>query len=106
MITYILNSPILTGFGDWRYSGPLSIEQSRRLLENGFISAIGHLGTAELISALLSVDVPCDRKAIEMVPGDRALVFRLLERLPEGLVLDAKALADRKYMFCLLERLV
>jgi len=35
MITYILNSPILTGFGDWRYSGPLSIEQSRRLLENG-----------------------------------------------------------------------
>jgi len=83
MITYILNSPILTGFGDWRYSGPFSIEQSRRLLENGFVSAIGHLGTAEPISVLLGMEIPCDRKAVEMAPGDRSLVFRLLERLPE-----------------------
>jgi hypothetical protein len=104
MTTYILNSPVLTGFGDWCYSGPLSIEQAKRLLRDGFVSAIGHPATAELISALLGLEIPCDRKSVELNPGDRALVFRLLERLPEGLVLDAKALAERKYMLCLLER--
>ena len=104
MTTYVLNSPILTGFGDWCYSGPISIDQAKRLLDKGFVSAIGHQGTAELLSALLEQEIPCDRKAVELAPGDRALVFRLLERLPEGLVLDARSLSERKYMLCLLER--
>jgi len=52
MTTYILNSPILTGFGEWCYSGPISIDQAKRLLDKGFVSAIGHQGTAELLSAL------------------------------------------------------
>ena len=40
-----------------------------------------------------------------MQPGDQALVFRLLERLPEGSVLDTEAVAATPHEFGLLTRL-
>ena len=65
-----------------------SVEQARGVLAGGFESAVGHAATAQFLSQHLRLDVPVDRTTVNMEPGDRALVLRLKERLPEGKVLS------------------
>lgn len=101
---YLLNSPVLTGYGDWRFDGPLAPEAARTLAADGFVSAIGHAGAAQLMAALLGREVPVNRARAQMQPGDRALVLRVLERLPEGAVLDAAALEASRWELGLLTR--
>ena len=102
---YVLNSPILTGFGTYRFSGPLSVEESRSRLSAGFISAVGHAAAADLLALLLEMPVPVSRIAVTMQPGDGALVLRLTERLPEGRVLTAEEMKERRYELGWLQRL-
>ena len=54
------------------------------------ISAIGHAGTAQLLSTLCGVPVAVNRVSITLSPGDELLVFQLLVRLEEGKVLSAQ----------------
>ena len=105
MTRYLLNTPILTTYGDYRFEGPLPLAAARQFAEQGAQSAIGHAGTARFLSRCLGLDVPNRREAIRMQPGDQALVFRLLERLPEGSVLNTEAVADLPHEFGLLTRL-
>lgn len=91
---YLLNSPIFTAYGDWTFEGPLPVEAAQEIAAGGFTSAIGHSGAAQVLSLLLGTEVPVNRIAIAMQPGDRALVLRLLTRLPEGAVLDQNAMKD------------
>ena len=102
---YLLNTPILTTYGHYRFEGPLPLSAARQFAEQGAQSAIGHAGTAEFLSQRLRVEVPNRRDAVRMQPGDQALVFRLLKRLPEGSVLDSEALAGTAHEFGLLTRL-
>ncbi len=104
MTLYLLNSPVLTDHGLWRFS-PLSVEAARALAGEGFVSAIGHAGAARFLTGLLGVEVPVNRIRASLRPGDRALVLRLKERLPEGVVLDAEAMAAIPWELSLLERL-
>jgi len=66
----------------------VSEEEVKRVIANGFTSAIGHDATAKIISTRLGVQVPVNRVAIQLKPGDLLLVFQLLTRLPEGKVLN------------------
>ncbi len=103
-MVYILNSPVLSGYGRWDYLGPIDLDAARRLAVNA-ISAVGHLGTAQHIGRLLDMPVACDRRKVEMRPGDHALVFQLLRRLPEGEVLSLDALTTESYEFGVLRRI-
>ena len=102
---YLLNTPILSTYGDFRFEGPLALDAARAFAAQQAQSAIGHAGTAAYLTQRLGVAVPCQREAIRMQPGDQALVLRLLERQPEGVLLDAEALAKTPHEFGLLTRL-
>ena len=104
-VRYLLNAPILTTYGDYRFEGPLALDAARAFAAEPTRSAIGHAGTAVFLSQCLGVAVPCQRNAIRMQPGDQALVLRLLQRQPEGVLLDAEALAKTPHEFGLLTRL-
>ncbi|QLP99305.1 MAG: DUF1874 domain-containing protein [Burkholderiaceae bacterium] len=92
---YLLNSPVLTAYGLWRYAGPISVAQARQRLQNCEVrSAIGHEASAALLARLLERPVAVQRVRATLEPGDCALVLRLLDRLPEGMVLDDRQLAE------------
>lgn len=101
---YILNSPVLTTYGDWLFEGPVRLDEAQRLLKDGFTSAIGHQGAADFLSALLSVAIPVNRIRAAMEPGDRALVVRILERMPEGKVLTSEEMRSVSYELGILTR--
>ncbi len=104
-LRYLLNAPVLTSYGDFRFEGPLTLDDARAFAARGAYSAIGHAATAQWLSQVLGVAVHCRREAVRMAPGDQALVLRFLSRLPEGALLDAAALATLPHEFGLLTRL-
>ncbi len=104
VITYLLNSPVLTDHGLWRFS-PLEVEKARDLAAGGFVSAIGHDASAKLLGEALRQPVPVVRERVSLQPGDRAIVFRLLKRLPEGAILGLDDLQAQDWELALLERL-
>lgn len=64
------------------------------------VSAVGHESTAGLMSELLGENVPVNREQIMMDKGDKALVFQIMGRLPEGRVLAAHELLMVPYKWC------
>ena len=102
---YLLNTPIMTNYGLWRFDGPITLGEAQNYLKNGFVSGVGHQATADYLSELLSINCPFNRNRIAMQAGDLAIVLRLLCRLPEGKLLERHELKQLPYQFGLLERL-
>lgn len=102
---YLLNSPILTSYGHWDFSGPLTDAEAIQRVRGGFESAIGHPGAAQVLAQRLHLPVPVVRRSVTLQVGDAALVLRLLIRLPEGKVLSADELAHTPLELGWLQRL-
>jgi hypothetical protein len=67
----------------------IDVERAKNILSNGnFVSAIGHEGTAKVLSQLLGINIPTNRVSIFMETGDVAIHFFLKTRLPEGKILS------------------
>jgi hypothetical protein len=77
----------------------VGLSEARRLLENGFISAVGHQSTAEIISAVLGIYVPYNRQSVYLEPSDEAVCFILKTRPPEGRVLSIEEIEQIGYYF-------
>ena len=60
-------------------------------------SVIGHEGTAQLISKILGIPIPVNRIQIKLDRFDVLYVFQLMERLPEGSILNSEELSKIKY---------
>lgn len=73
------------------------------LKEEHFISAVGHASTAEILQELLEIEVPVNRVAIVLQPGDKVIVFQLRTRLPEGKILSKEEISSLDWDFFLVE---
>lgn len=83
MARYVLNSAVITGFGSYEYL-PLTLDEARAWLARGpVISQVGYPNTQAWIASRLGVELPLDRSARQMMPGDEALVVRLKYRLAD-----------------------
>lgn len=55
------------------------------LTTEGVASAVGHADTAALFTAVLGIDIPCNRATVSLKGGDSAIVGQYSgPRLPEG----------------------
>jgi hypothetical protein len=81
-----------------------TVEEVRNLLAtNNWESAVGHEGTASLLSKILGVEVPMRRVSIYAKPGDLLIHFALRMRLPEGRVLSEEELRQLDFEFIVSE---
>lgn len=102
MVT-LLNSSVLTSYGSYTYEA-LTLEEVRGLIAEGFNSAIGHQETAEVLSELLNFLVPFNRIEYVQRPGEKAIIFKLKQRIPAGVVLSRGEIERLGYEFGLLTR--
>lgn len=105
MALYVLNTPVLTDYGVYEFKR-ISVEDTKKLLlKNRFVSAVGHEATARFLSKIIGIEIPPARIEIKMNVGDKAIVFRVLNRLPEGKILSEKEIEEIPYDVGLLERI-
>jgi hypothetical protein len=82
----------------------VSVEDVKAILSSHpFISAIGHEGTAQLLSKILGVQIPANRVSVFLEPGDIGIHFFLKQRLPEGKVLSEEELKNLDFWLVLSE---
>ena len=101
---YILNSPILTSYGDYSFR-QIDRGLALQILASynfQFTSAVGHESTAEFLTKLLGIRVPENRRKISMKSGDVAIVLRLKERLEEGVILTEEEILNMPHELALL----
>jgi enhancing lycopene biosynthesis protein 2 len=64
---------------------PLTEDETRALLSHGFVSAVGHQDTANVLTDLLGISIPCERRNVVLDEGDKLVVAQYTgPRLPEG----------------------
>ncbi|MEN9847348.1 MAG: hypothetical protein RL368_88 [Pseudomonadota bacterium] len=105
VMLYVLNTPILTEYGDWQFTGPLDLAEVKQLLQQPFTSAVGHQGAADFLTTLLDISVPLNRISIRMQAQDQAIVLKLKSRMPEGIILSKDDMMALDFELGLLTRI-
>jgi len=79
----------------------ISVDQVKQLLGAGFVSAVGHEATAQVLSQKLGIPVQLNRIQLSLKSGDSLIVFQLLFRLPEGKILSEEEIKSlpAKWLF-------
>jgi hypothetical protein len=108
MAVYVLNTLVVPVNFDEHFQvrvklRKVSINEAKEILAGGFISAVGHEATAKLLSQLLGIQVPMERRTVFLRPGDMAIHFFLKSRLPEGVVLTEEQLRSLDFWLVLSE---
>ena len=100
----VLNTSILTAAGAYELKD-ITLDEAKKLVsENEIDSAVGHASTAQIMTALLGVEIPVNRQMFVQQPGQDALVFKLNGRPQEGKILTAEEIEQIGYKFQLLRR--
>jgi|GEM_PF-280100 Domain of unknown function (DUF1874). len=105
-----LNASILTAYGVYRYE-PVTPEAAQQLIAEcrragrSLYSAVGHRATAALMTRLLGIEIPFNRVTIEQLVGEQAIVLRLHQRPPEGVILSVADIEAIGYELGLVTRL-
>lgn len=64
---------------------PLSKEKAAAILDGEVDSFIGHKETADIVSKMLGMEIPFQRRFAKLVPGEAAIIAQVKGgRLPEG----------------------
>ena len=101
----VLNTSILTAAGSYELED-ISLDLAKKLVsENEIDSAVGHASTAQIMTALLGVEIPVNRQMFVQQPGQDALVFKLNGRPQEGKILTAEEIEQIGYKFQILKRI-
>ncbi|WP_127803924.1 DUF1874 domain-containing protein [Hydrogenophaga sp. NH-16] len=102
----LLNAAVMTADGMYALR-EIPLGEARLLVRtHGFVSAIGHEATANVVSRLLQIDCPMNRHFFKQDAGQIALVFRLKQRLPEGFIVRSEEeLEALGYSFARLKRM-
>lgn len=101
----LFNGVVVTTNGLYRVSDILPEDARALVFDCGFVSAIGHKATAEVMSAILGLQVPMNRIQYRQEVGQKAIVLKLNQRPPEGRVLDRQQMQEIGYSLKLIERL-
>jgi len=101
----LFNGTVATTNGLYRIND-IDVDMAKRYIKQyGFISAIGHKATAEIMSELLGINIPMNRIQFHQEIGQIAVVFKLNERPPEGDILNRQEMERIGYSFKIMERL-
>jgi len=72
----------------------ISVQEAKDILSNNkFVSAIGHEGSAQVLSQLLGIKIPVNRISVFFEKGDIGIHLFLKQRLPEGKILSDEELS-------------
>lgn len=101
----LLNAAVLTGTG-FHTVDEVSLTDAVKLVEtDGFVSYVGHPGTAEILSTLFGVQVPVSREMYAQGEGDVALAFKLNGRPEPGRELSRAEVEEIGFTFWRIQRL-
>ena len=103
----LLNTSIMTTDGTYSLK-TITLEDAKKLIAQNcedILSAIGHQSTAEIMSALLEIEVQNNRIQFKQQVGQDALVFKLRGRPPEGKILTIEEMHEIGFDFQLMTRI-
>lgn len=101
----LLNGTIVTTNGLYLIDD-IEIKEAKEYINKlGFISAIGHSATAEIMSEILNIKIPMNRIEFLQQVNQIAIVFKLNHRPPEGIVLNKEEILKIGYTLKVMKRL-
>ena len=101
----VLGAFIYSQFNFYQNESPINVNEAKKMVKNGFESAVGNQSTCDVLTSLFGISVPMNRVKYLQNVGDVALVFKLKGRPEEGKILTVEEIEQIGYEFGSLEKL-